>query len=236
LQLYDISSTHHATTHDIDLQTYIGGQLGGGWGTKQTFDAGEGGGFVDDISDNTSYTVDGFLGGGQLGCNYQFASSPVVIGIEGSWVGTNMKGTGKIDIGADPANPAFNSTIESKIDWIATLTGRIGFTADKALIYVKGGGAWVKDKYTQTEFECEDGDGCDSVAQTLSPTRSGWLFGTGIEYAFLPNWSARLEYNYIDLGTKRVTWSFETDQFNDMDIKQRIHTVTFGVNYKFWGW
>ena len=208
---------------------HIGAHVGGGWGTKQWFDNGEGG-VVDDLSDNTSYTVNGFLGGGQLGCDYQWGG-PVVIGIEGSIAGTSIKGSGIQPFETFKDN-TFN-TVQSKIDWLATLTGRVGFSVDHALIYVKGGGAWVRDKHTQTETEFEDA-ATDVQSQTVSSSRAGWLFGAGIEYAFLPNWSAKLEYNFMDFGDKSVF--FDQLSENTVNIKQQLHTVTFGVNYRFnWG-
>src|ERR1700674_1895471 len=129
---------------------HIGAHVGGGWGTKQWFDRGEPDVF-DDISDNTSYTVNGILGGGQLGCDYQWGG-PVVFGIEGSFAGTNIKGTGVTDLNTNTTGSG--TTVDTKLDWLATLTARVGFTADHALIYVKGGGAWVKEKHTLTEHEC----------------------------------------------------------------------------------
>jgi outer membrane immunogenic protein len=202
---------------------HIGAHIGGGWGNKQWEDLGG-----DDISDNTSYATNGFLGGGQIGCDYQWGG-PVVFGIEGSFAGTSIKGSGVQPFESETA------AVSSKIDWLATLTGRVGFAVDHALIYVKGGGAWVREKHTTREVTA--GDELEIQSQTLTSNRSGWLFGAGIEYAFLPNWSAKLEYNFMDFGTK----SFLFDQLSEdpVSIKQQLHTITFGVNYRFnsglWG-
>jgi len=198
---------------------HIGAHIGGGWGTKQWEDQG------DDISDNTSYTTNGFLGGGQIGCDYQWGG-PIVFGIEGSISGTDLKGTG-----VQPFEPE-QATISTKIDWLATLTGRVGFTVDRALIYAKGGVAWAREKHTVTEFS-EDG----SDAQTLATTRTGGLFGAGIEYAFLPNWSAKLEYNFMDFGHKSFLFTeLAEGGASPVSVKQQLHTITFGVNYRFnWG-
>src|SRR5262245_15077904 len=186
---------------------YLGAHVGAGWGTKSWRDDE---GFVE-----ADYTLNGLLGGGQVGCDYQFAHR-VVVGVEGSFSGTNIKG----DSEHDPVD-------HSKINWIATATARIGFTADSALIYVKGGAAWLRERHTF--------DNCDGFC-TVGQSRTGWLFGTGIEYAISPGWSAKVEYNYMDFGSKNVVdirdCSCDPDIFR---VKQQIHAIKFGVNYRFWG-
>ena len=89
--------------------------------------------------------------------------------------------------------------------WFGTLTGRLGFTVDHALIYVKGGGTDAHFNYTATSTST-----FILVAAPLTPTlgenRFGGTAGFGIEYAFLNNWSAKLEYDYMDFGTKNLTF------------------------------
>jgi outer membrane immunogenic protein len=196
---------------------YIGAHVGAGWGTKQWEDTG------DDISDNTSYTTNGALGGGQIGCDYQL-SSPFVVGVEGSFSGSGIKGSGVQPFEAEQAS------VSTKINWLATLTGRIGVTADRALIYVKGGGAWVKEKHTTTEHGVGEDEG-EVFSQTLSSTRSGWLLGAGIEYAITSNWSAKVEYNYMDFGRKNFLFNELSE--DPVSIRQDLHTIKVGVNYRF---
>ena len=69
-------------------------------------------------------------------------------------------------------------------------------TYDRALFYVKGGVAWAQTTYAATL----NLGGLASFTTSVDETRIGALFGTGIEYAFLPGWSAKVEYNYIDFG------------------------------------
>src|ERR1700720_1043919 len=91
---------------------YIGGHIGAGWDTKATWtDLG------DNASDNTSYSISGALGGAQGGCDYQFASQ-WVLGFEGAWSGADIRGSGVLPNAAEP------STFETRINSIATLTGR----------------------------------------------------------------------------------------------------------------
>ena len=65
----------------------------------------------------------------------------------------------------------------------------------------------------------------------LSDTRVGWTAGASVEYAFAPQWSAKLEYNYMDFGSQNVSFTPGTST----DIDQQIHAVKFGINYKFGG-
>jgi len=203
---------------------YIGGHVGGGWGTKTWSDLAG-----DDFSDNASYNVNGIVGGVQGGCDYQFMGpwfgSPWVVGIEGKWTWTDMKGSGALPFEAVTENSIF----DTKVHWIATLTGRLGLAAfERGLIYVKGGGAWARERHTLTEVEV---DTLERASVSLDVSRTGWTIGTGIEWAFAPNWSAKLEYNYLDFGSKDVFF-FPLAE-NQSSVDQRIHTFTVGLNYRF---
>ena len=185
---------------------YVGAHLGGAWGTKE---------FSDPFSGKTyaNNSVNGFLGGGQIGYNYQMGW--VVLGVEGDLSAADI--TGSAPLSFDPTE-----TFSSKTDWLATVTGRIGGTVDHALLYVKGGAAWAHDKYS---VGINSGD----------ETRTGWVFGGGVEYAFTHNWSGKVEYNYMDFGTKSVNFC-GGGSCRPVDVQQRIHAVKVGVNYKFdWG-
>ena len=94
---------------------YIGGHVGAGWDTKTTWtDLG------DNAFDNTSYSIAGVIGGAQGGCDYQFASQ-WVLGFEGAWSGADIRGTGPLPDVVEPG------TFETRINSIATVTGRLGF-------------------------------------------------------------------------------------------------------------
>ncbi len=114
---------------------YIGGHVGGGWGQKTfsdnpnsaDFAVADGGTTPESLKNDVS----GFLGGGQVGCNYQFAPNWLV-GVEGSFSGADIKG----DV-VDPFNTG--KTFHAKTDWLASVTGRLGWTWDRWMIYGKGG-------------------------------------------------------------------------------------------------
>ena len=131
------------------------------------------------------------------------------------------------DLNGDHANP-FDvvDILTTKVSSVATVAGRLGYAVDRVLFYAKGGGAWIRDKYTIVDLGL--------VEATASATRSGWLAGGGIEYAFWNNFSAKLEYNYMDFGTHRLSFTdLEGGPAFPLDIRQNLQTVTLGVNYRF---
>jgi outer membrane immunogenic protein len=187
---------------------YIGAHVGGAWGTIESD-------FVSPPATIASGTLNGFIGGGQIGYNFQ--NGPIVFGIEADASWTNLSGkTPCLVVGS----------CEREVDWFGTVTGRIGFVADRALIYVKGGGAWAQFDYT-TSF----GGG---PALTADDTKWGWTVGAGVEYAFLPNWSAKLEYNFMDFGKDTIDFTVPFGPGTvPVESQQFIHAVKFGLNYKF---
>jgi len=210
---------------------YLGGHIGGGWGNKDwtalnTFD-------------NTwfpvsSFSVDGFLGGIQGGYRYQ--SGRWVVGVEGSFSWADIKGS----------QPCLVlERCSSEAQWIGNITGQVGWAAERALFYVKGGAAWVHDKHdiSGNGFAVPVLDavliGANFNAND-SETRLGWILGGGVAYAIDPNWSAFAEYNYMDLGNKRLDLPCTpaatcVGGVIPVDIGQRIHVVKVGVNFKFGG-
>ena len=103
------------------------------------------------------------------------------------------------------------------------MTGRAGVAFDRWLVYGKGGVAFAGDRFSTNRY---------TPAMTeVTDTRVGWTVGGGVEYAFAPAWSAKLEYNFMDFGTRAVSFAPGTST----DIDQQVHAVKFGVNYKFGG-
>ncbi len=190
---------------------YVGGHVGAGRGHKVWTVPGT-------PTTRIDHDVSGFLGGGQIGLNYQVAK--LVMGIEGDISATNMKGDSLC------ANPLYICT--SKVHWIGTVTGRLGYAmTENALIYVKGGWAWARENFDfKATFASED---------TGHVSASGWTVGGGFEYGLARNWSAKVEYNYIDFGTKRRDYFSPAGALADtVDVKQDLHLVKVGLNYRFW--
>jgi Opacity protein and related surface antigens len=212
---------------------YVGGHIGGGWGRKDVSNGEIFPGF------NTQFNgfrddLDGFLGGVQGGCDYQFAQN-WVIGIEGQYSWGNLKG----DFSTDPflfgKSPGLG-TFTAKTNRLANVTGRIGYAWSRWMVYGKGGFAWAHDTYTL--FRTQP---VDPFYLSGSESRSGWLVGVGVEYALTDNWSAKLEYNFMDFGSKLVSLpgTFRAQNLAvppAVTIDQQVHAVKLGVNYRFnWG-
>jgi outer membrane immunogenic protein len=195
---------------------YIGAHVGGAWGTVESE-------FSDFPFPIASSTINGFLGGGQIGYNIQ--NGIFVFGIEADASWTNLKGT----------TPClFVLTCKREADVLGTITGRLGLTADRALIYVKGGAAWAHIEHDVSIF------GTALVSDDKFVW--GWTVGTGVEYAITGNWSAKIEYNYMDFGSNTLNFAIPVGIPGgpgagtiDVDATTRIHAVKFGVNYRFGG-
>ena len=72
-----------------------------------------------------------------------------------------------------------------------------------------------------------------AVDPSTSTTRTGWTIGTGLEWAFARNWSATLEYDYYDFGSKGLTLTDGNTTVTVSSFKDTIHAVTVGMNYHF---
>lgn len=214
---------------------YLGGNVGGGWGRKnwtflQTVSPGLCGGLPSCPFDEGGHSVDGWLAGGQVGFNWQ--TGRWVLGAELMWDWADLSGQHN-----NPAAPG-NDILRSQVDSVGLVTGRIGYAWDSLLLYGKGGGAWVRDKYERAFGNTTFGP-IGTVFSVASETRWGWTLGGGLEYGFAPNWSAGLEYDYVHLGTHRLRFTTvgqpSFDPFLDEDIRQHLHLLTFRVNYRFGG-
>src|SRR5262249_8865540 len=117
------------------------------------------------------------IGGGQVGCDYQFAGG-FVIGIAGDYEWAYATGTS-----ADGLNNAIFATTgftdQSRIRSLASVTGRIGYAWDRFLLYVKGGGAWERDEYSIFGPPFPALGGAAFEVGFAAETRSGWTVGIG---------------------------------------------------------
>jgi outer membrane immunogenic protein len=194
---------------------YLGAHMGSAWTNSEWTTVGVPG-------TDASINAAGFIGGGQIGLNYQFASR-WVIGIDGDFTGSTMNKS----VNGCFTDPTQTCTIKNR--WTALLTGRFGYAFDRSLFYVKGGAAWGN-------FNYENPDPV-SAGETFSAnkTRTGWTIGGGWEYAFTSNWSAKIEYNFLDFGNDNVTLIGPITSFAE-NINNDIHQVKLGVNYRFGAW
>jgi outer membrane immunogenic protein len=198
---------------------YAGGQVGGGWGQKDLNDSA---GIVSPISGFTSanLNISGYMLGGQIGCDYQFAPH-WVIGIEGAAAGGNIGGSTGV---ATPGLLGDSATFKDITDYLASGTARIGYAWDRWLVYAKGGAAWAGDRYSAFDsLATYDFEGLE--------TRFGWTAGAGVEWAVWNNWSVKLEYDYYGFGTRGVTFIDNVSgTIGPLDVKQNIQVIKLGVN------
>ena len=186
---------------------YVGVHAGANW---QTVDAGyntcttsQCNSHSDDGAFPTKAFDAGFIGGGQLGYNWQFAPT-WVLGIEGTISGLTGKAT---------ANSFHNkgTALSGEITWLATLRGRVGWLMDPdTMLYGTGGVAWGGVKNSVNAFGLGAGaegvcgaTNCAFTTKSVSSTRTGWVAGGGIEHMLggaWSHWTVGLEVLYVDLG------------------------------------
>ena len=175
----------------------------------------------------TPVNVDGGLVGGQIGCDYQLASSWVV-GLEGAVSGGNIGGQTSF---TTPGIPGDTSTFKATTDFLMSATLRVGYAWDRWMIYAKGGAAWAGDKYDAF-------DSLSSYAFEGLENRFGWTAGAGVEWAMWEDWSIRLEYQYYGFGQRSVQFIDSTISMTQgpENIKQNIQVITLGVNFHVSAW
>ncbi len=201
---------------------YIGGNVGGGWARAKTDFSVGGAGFA-----SATNNLSGVLGGAQLGYNWQ--TGPVVLGIETDFQFTGMKGT--LQAPTCPAGicgATTNASYSQKLPWFGTVRGRVGYAQDSWLIYGTGGYA-----YARLETEASASAGATSANLSQAETRSGWAVGGGVELAFARNWTARMDYLYVDLGRTNTTLAIPGIATIGEDSRVTQNVVRLGVNYRF---
>jgi outer membrane immunogenic protein len=182
---------------------YVGGNLGVAWDTSTLSD--------DFLASSISTSSSGFVGGVQIGYNWQI-SPQFVVGVEWMFDGTSISS----DTGAPFA-------ANQSIDWVTTLAARFGWASNNWLFYGKAGGGWVHESETLVNL-------ANGFATSASDTTGGWLLGVGIEYGFAPRWTAKVEWNHIGLGDETIAGFTPGDT---VTLSRHFDMLTFGVNYRF---
>ncbi len=256
---------------------YVGANVGYSWGrssndwnffaqnsvTLSTICTGPGGGsnaFCATGSDSNK--LNGAIGGFQAGYNWQTGS--FLAGIETDFQFSSQKGdqtfitrfsTGTIN---DLANAfgTLSANYTEKLTWLGTARGRIGFTADRWLVYATGGLAYGEVSVSGSATATGNGATCTAGVCPLASwsnrvTKAGWTVGAGVEGAINDNWSLKVEYLHVDLGNVGTTLAtlpgaygnaspagaFITAFAGSGTINSRVtdEIVRVGINYKFGG-
>jgi outer membrane immunogenic protein len=200
-------------------------------------------------------STSGFIGGGQIGYNWQFYNS-FVAGIEADIQGVasgNSRGNG-FGAAPVPGAPGFASvsflSASKSLDYLGTVRGRLGWLfTPTLLVYGTGGLAYGGVTSNVSHFQLfvpfPTGVNPSFGAGSFSDTRVGWTAGGGLEWMFLPNWSAKVEYLYYDLG--RVSYAAGPAvlsipgavfgaNFGQVSTRFNGNIVRAGLNYHFnWG-
>jgi len=171
-----------------------------------------------------SFSTKGFLGGGTLGANFQ--AGAFVFGVEGDLDWDNISGTSVAGCGF---GAGAGISCQTQQNWLGTARGRVGYAFDRILIYATGGGAFGNIKGTI--------NGSTPPLGTSSNTEFGWTAGAGIEYALAQNWTAKVEYLFVDFanGSFGIPAMGGPAPFpaTTAAISLNENIVRAGVNYKF---
>jgi len=208
---------------------YIGGNLGAGWSGLSNSN------FSDTLGSTfTGPTNTQFVGGAQVGVNYQFGGG-VVIGAEAMFDWFTVSHNNPVTA-TDPTGTVAANLGVADARWLTTVTGKLGYAWDRVLLYAKGGGAWVATTSPSISIA---GGGPASFSGVNNTTASTWTAGFGLEWAFSGNWSARAEYAYIALPNQSLTVAPATPTFGGDVIgfnNRNLSIFTAAINYKFGGW
>ncbi|HEV2156420.1 outer membrane protein [Bradyrhizobium sp.] len=169
----------------------------------------------------------GAVAGGQVG--YRWQSNAFVFGLEaqGDWA----------DLSGRNASTVFGVANRTRIDAFGLFTGQVGYAWNNALLYVKGGGAVTRNRYSGLGTGGLGGAEFDRA----DDTRWGGTIGVGFEYGFAPNWSVGLEYDHLFMSHRDITLTSNgaltpAGTFSRTDrIGQDVDLITARINYRFGG-
>jgi outer membrane immunogenic protein len=184
---------------------YVGLNLGGSWGQQG------------------SNNLEGIIGGGQVGYNWQ--ADQWIFGFEADFQGSGQKVDGSFFDPTAPTTVGFTN----KLDWFGTVRVRMGYALDYWLPYVTGGLAYGHSEVSGTMTV---GPAASSFSN--SQDYQGWTIGGGLEWAFANNWRTKVEYLYINFGDGPTVPAQVATSGAGVTGKMTDNIVRVGVNYKFW--
>jgi outer membrane immunogenic protein len=191
---------------------YIGGNVGWAQLSAHLNDRFDG-------DDDGRLSKSGFAGGGQIGCDYQFAAN-WVFGIQGMIDGADLSRSRQSILAPDV-------TFHSDVRWFGTITARLGYLVTPTfLFYAKGGWGTVNQRFSATVTDT------GFALASVNTNSSGGDVGVGFEWMFTPNWTFFVEWDHIFLNHRNM-------QVVEFEIDDRIHRdfdkVLFGINWRFGG-
>jgi outer membrane immunogenic protein len=182
---------------------YIGAHGGYGWGAS---------------NDSDNFDLRGAFIGGQIGYNWQAMGSPWVFGVEvdSAWADLGRTDTFATGVGI--------VSVSSDANYMGSARVRVGYAFDRTMIYATGGLGWINN-----EVSVNATVGPFTVGVSDSKMHIGGVVGAGVEHAFAPNWSGKVEYLYAMYNSQTYFSGIGGGFSADADV----HTVKVGVNYHF---
>jgi outer membrane immunogenic protein len=197
---------------------YAGLNVGGGFGaSRNAFSIA---GFQPPSFDTS---LEGAIGGAEAGYNWQ--TGPWVLGLEANFEGTGLRGSRTAPC-LPPLCGALAASYTQKLPWFGTLRPRIGYALGNWLLYATGGGV-----LGQLDTNATAGSGSFLATNNRSETRDAWTLGGGVEVEFARGWTAKIEYLYVDLGSRATTLLPSPLVSNTSRLSANV--ITTGVNYHF---
>jgi high affinity Mn2+ porin len=188
---------------------YIGGHTGYGRGSSTAV-------LSDPLAVSTNSIFSGVIGGVQGGYNVQMPSG-LVLGVEADLTFPNYFISNKI---VSTLTGAHSEVVEA-FDYAGTVRGRIGYASGHWLVYATGGFAFAGERFINTP----DVGGTDQKHINVRP---GWAAGAGVEYAFAPHWSVKLEYLYSQFDRANIRFPSGAEHNSTLDFQQ----IRIGLNRK----
>lgn len=220
---------------------YVGANLGYGWSDIR--------GTLSRVGRVTG-SGDGVVGGGQIGYNWQ--SADWVFGLETDAQWTGQRGSASTTCPATviggPCLPGVTivpagalgtvANLDQKLEWFGTFRGRVGSLVGPTVLFYATGGAAYGTVKTDIALAGFTPAGLPiGISGSSSDTRVGWTVGAGVEWMFVPNWTAKVEYLYMDLGTVSSAVVLPTATGfaigASLDSRIRDNIIRGGINYKF---
>lgn len=180
---------------------YVGINGGYGWGQSNWTD-------TVTLATTGNFDISGGLVGGTVG--YNLEAGRLVFGLESDFDWGNIKGS---------TATGCATICETSSDWLGTLRGRVGYGLERFLPYVTAGLAYGHVK------------GAMAGVGGFGDGKVGWTAGGGLEYAFVANFSAKIEYLYVDLGNAGCGPACSGG--NPFDVSFESHLIRGGLNYRF---
>ncbi len=236
---------------------YIGGNAGYSWGRSNTdvsfFNTVTGAPIVPPAGSilSNGFDMNGGIAGGQAGYNWQ--ASNWVFGLEADLQWSGERGRSAFSCAATiaggvclpgltflpPGATGANFALDRSLEWFGTVRGRAGVSVTpQVLLYATGGLAYGSIKTSGAFSGFNPNGGVVTAFGSSSQTRVGWTIGAGIEGMITRNWSAKLEYLYVDLGSyNSATVSLAPASLIGVNVNSRFtdSILRAGINYRFGG-